>query len=163
MISLKKFEKSQGQPLPYPLPRAALATPDENILLGGTISATASAASVACGVTREYVSRLCREGKCEAKFVGGQWFVEIASLREHLASQKVALEEKHRAHARFLREEYRSYAPKKPRLLARLRTSAAARLFVPRAALGILSIASRTLLLFVSLTIATSIIDRKST
>src|SRR3989344_4062620 len=104
----------------------------DKVHIDGLTYATASAASVACGVTREYVSRLCREGKCEAKFVGGQWFVSIESLRSHLNTQRTELAEKHRAHARLLREEYREYAPKKPRLLARLRTRAVARLFVPR-------------------------------
>ena len=71
---------------------------------------TTPVASNECGITREYISRLCKEGKVNAKNVNGQWFVDVASLKSYLDEQRVSREEGRRTRAQLLRREYHRHS-----------------------------------------------------
>lgn len=47
---------------------------------------TAEAAAM-CGVSKEYISRLCRQGKLKARRFAGQWLVSVSSLEDFLSNR----------------------------------------------------------------------------
>jgi excisionase family DNA binding protein len=45
---------------------------------------TATAAALS-GVSKDYISRLCRQGKLKARSFAGQWLVNLSSLEDFLS------------------------------------------------------------------------------
>ncbi len=64
-------------------------------------------ASRECGITREYISLLCKEGKVRAERASGQWLVDVSDLKTFLESGLVIRGKERAARAERLREEYR--------------------------------------------------------
>src|SRR3989344_973628 len=58
------------------------------IFFDGKQYISANEASSRSGLTRDYVGRLCREGKMSGKRIGKNWYVENASLRSFLVGQE---------------------------------------------------------------------------
>ena len=63
-------------------------------------------ASVRFGITNDYVSLLCRQGKVAGERVGRQWFVEPSSLETFLAQMQVRKAKLGRKLSHQIREEY---------------------------------------------------------
>ncbi len=67
---------------------------------GRTFSSIKEAAQLT-SYSRDYITRLAREGKIAASYVGRQWFIDVTSLKNY--AENIALE--HEARKRLLSEE----------------------------------------------------------
>lgn len=59
----------------------------EKLILDGITYISAGDAAVSFNFTRDYVAKLCREGKVSAKRVGRSWYVDDDSLKQFLLKQ----------------------------------------------------------------------------
>src|SRR3989338_5165613 len=85
------------------------------IFFDGKQYLSANDASALSGLTRDYVARLCREGKLSGKRVGKNWYVENASLRSFLVGQEYNKSLRRESLARERTQEYRAAdAPSSP-------------------------------------------------
>jgi predicted site-specific integrase-resolvase len=78
----------------------------EEITIEGTRFVVARQAAALVGMSPEYLTRWCREGHIEARrLAGGIWFVNLQSLKQHLAERE-AQKARWRAHlSQRLRKE----------------------------------------------------------
>ncbi|MBI4094050.1 helix-turn-helix domain-containing protein, partial [Candidatus Kaiserbacteria bacterium] len=83
----------------------------DEILFDGVRYISASDAGHLAGFTRDYVARLCKEGKLPARRIGKQWYTSKEAFRFFLTSQAFAREKRRGDLSRERREEYRSGAP----------------------------------------------------
>ncbi|MEK7093336.1 MAG: hypothetical protein AAB927_02520, partial [Patescibacteria group bacterium] len=83
------------------------------IFFDGKQYISANDASALSGLTRDYIARLCREGKLLGKRVGKNWYAENASLRSFLVGQEYNKSLRREALARERAQEYQTteYAP----------------------------------------------------
>src|SRR3989338_7077564 len=85
------------------------------IFFDGKQYISANDASALSGLTRDYVARLCREGKMSGKRIGKNWYVENASLRSFLVGQEYNKSLRRESLARERTQEYRAAdAPSSP-------------------------------------------------
>lgn len=66
----------------------------------------ATRAARRAGVTNDYVTHLCRAGKVKGVLIGRVWYVDQTSLADFLEQARKEREERQRALAQQLREEY---------------------------------------------------------
>ncbi|MDO8552082.1 MAG: hypothetical protein Q7S01_00970, partial [bacterium] len=100
----------------------------DEIFFDGTPYISAVAAAQESNLTRDYIARLCREGRIRAKRVGKNWYVDHPSLKSFLVEHKFSLD-KHRAElARERAHEYRASVNKsvKPSISSDIRSRAEA-------------------------------------
>jgi hypothetical protein len=62
----------------------------DDIYFDGIKYISAKEASVLAGFTRDYIARLCRHGKVNARRLGALWYVDVVSLRELLSKRASA-------------------------------------------------------------------------
>src|SRR3989344_5908011 len=62
----------------------------DEIFFDGKRYISANEAGISAGFTRDYVARLCRDGKISGRRVGTHWYVEQASLKDFLVTQEYA-------------------------------------------------------------------------
>jgi len=62
----------------------------DQIYFDGKRFVSASDASLHSGLTRDYVAKLCRDGKVNGRRVGKNWYVEHSALQDFLVSQEYA-------------------------------------------------------------------------
>ena len=61
----------------------------DEIQIDGTPYIAARSAAGLVGISPDYLTRWCREGLVQAKrLAGGVWFVNLASVRQHLAEKE---------------------------------------------------------------------------
>ncbi|MSU73968.1 DNA-binding protein, partial [Candidatus Kaiserbacteria bacterium] len=60
----------------------------DEIFFDGKRYISANEAAVSADLTRDYVARLCRDGKISGRRVGKHWYVEQASIRDFLVTQE---------------------------------------------------------------------------
>ncbi len=84
-----------------------------SIFFDGKRFVSAGEAAEASDFTRDYVGKLCREGKVSARRVGKQWFVDFESFQKFLEDQARAHEERRTAlsHERTLEYQKKSVQP----------------------------------------------------
>src|SRR3989338_9033777 len=69
---------------------------------------SAVAAAQESNLTRDYIARLCREGKLHAKLIGKHWYIEHSTLQSFLLEHRFALDRKHRELAEQRAREYKT-------------------------------------------------------
>src|SRR3989344_6060360 len=62
----------------------------DEIFFDGKRYISANEAGISVGFTRDYIARLCRDGKISGRRVGKHWYVEQASLKDFLVTQEYA-------------------------------------------------------------------------
>ena len=78
---------------------------NDEIFFSGKRYISAGSAAPSVDFTRDYVARLCREGKIEARRVGKQWYVEMESLKSFIVTQEYKRAKRNQVLARFRAKE----------------------------------------------------------
>lgn len=58
----------------------------DKIEIDGTIYYTSTHAAKGCEYTRDYISRLAREGMIDGRKIGNAWFISRESLHEYISA-----------------------------------------------------------------------------
>ena len=78
----------------------------DEIFFDGIRYISAVAAAQESNLTRDYIARLCREGKIKAKRLGKIWYVEHPTLQSFLLEHRFALNRKYKELAEQRAREY---------------------------------------------------------
>ena len=81
----------------------------DEIFLDGVRYISAGEAARECGVTNNYITQFCRQGKMRAQRVGKNWYVEIEAARHFFAERERALEEKRETLKKTRADEYQVF------------------------------------------------------
>ena len=81
------------------------------LIIDGALFVAAKKAAARAGITPDYLTRWCREGRVQARrLAGGVWFVSIPSLENHLAEKEARKEQWCEQLRAERREEHASFA-----------------------------------------------------
>src|SRR3989344_280670 len=80
----------------------------DEIFFDGVRYISASEAAELVGFSRDYVARLCKDGKLLAKRIGKQWYASHESLQQFAVAQEYERAKRRDELARSRREEYKS-------------------------------------------------------
>src|SRR3989344_9334597 len=83
----------------------------DEIFFDGKRYISANEAGISAGFTRDYVARLCRDGKISGRRVGTHWYVEQASLKDFLVTQEYAKSRRSESLAEERIREYHDTTP----------------------------------------------------
>src|SRR4051812_41884706 len=78
----------------------------DDLHFGGVRYISASDAAEQVGFTRDYISKLCRDGKVQARRIGKNWFVEPDSLFEFLGTIETSKNQRNEKLSAERRREY---------------------------------------------------------
>ena len=67
----------------------AIEAGDRSYAIDGEQYVFTAAAAALAGVSKDYISRLCRQGKLKARRFAGLWLVSLASLKSFLSHRKL--------------------------------------------------------------------------
>ena len=76
------------------------------IIVDGVRYVTAHDAARAAGITRDYIGKLCRDGKLPGKFISGRWFVPEEQLGAFLIGHAYKKSDRGQRLSTERREEY---------------------------------------------------------
>src|SRR3989344_7239547 len=79
----------------------------DEIFLVGIRYVSAVVAAQESNLTRDYIARLCREGKIHGKQIGKNWYIKYSSLQSFLLEHQHALEKQRAELASKRANEYR--------------------------------------------------------
>ena len=81
------------------------------LIIDGALFVAAKNAAARAGITPDYLTRWCREGRVHARrLAGGVWFVSILSLEKHLAEKEAHKKQWCEQLRATRREEHASFA-----------------------------------------------------
>src|SRR3989338_11074906 len=83
----------------------------DEIFFDGKRYISANEAGISAGFTRDYIARLCRDGKISGRRVGKHWYVEQASLKNFLVTQEYAKSRRSESLAEERVREYHDTTP----------------------------------------------------